>query len=238
MSNRKAPIPYDIFTTGDGSPTMSLGGGEKMHSLAGALSESLYVYAGCLQSLQGLRNPKVLSMGLGLAYNELIALAQFHTEAVDDFQILSFEKVIFLQRALEDWLLDKDSELSGLYEKILQSVARHYSITNGALKEIAITAFREQKWKMAGELSLVNPENLKYHAILYDAFSGESDPALWQQDFLENVIKIYADATYCCFTTYAATGNLTRALKAQGFQVDKKKGFANKRESTFATRFF
>ena len=52
----------------------------------------------------------------------------------------------------------------------------------------------------------------------------------------QNLWTTTVTKTDCYFSTYAATGNLKRALKEKGFLLEKKAGFGFKRESTFATR--
>ena len=71
---------FTIVTTADGSPSLSIedssGYVEKMHHAAGAMSESIYIYGEAVQKVLDRRWPlRVLSVGLGLGYNELITAA-------------------------------------------------------------------------------------------------------------------------------------------------------------------
>ncbi|MBK7845346.1 MAG: hypothetical protein IPJ71_17000 [Bdellovibrionales bacterium] len=69
--------PFQIEITQDGSPTLRLrdssGLGESMHNLKGAFSETLYIYLPTLQRAFEWQEPetRLLSVGLGLGYNEL-----------------------------------------------------------------------------------------------------------------------------------------------------------------------
>ena len=237
MSNDFASTDYNIYTTQDGSPTMSLRGGEKMHSLHGALSESLYIYQPTvLKAIEQVQEPRVLSMGLGLAYNELISLALFSTHKIKEFSIASYEKEEFLNQSLMKWLEEQPHALTATYDLILSKVAEYFKMQPKDLKSSAQLAWLEGAWTLNGELPHHMSPKHKFHSLLYDAFSGQSDKDLWEEGRLNMFLQNYADPDLCFLSTYAATGNLTRALKSQGFTVQKKKGFGVKRESTWASR--
>lgn len=236
MSNRKAPLNFDILTTADGSPTLSLNGGEKMHSMDGALAESFYIYAPCIYKAATTPNPSILSMGLGLGYNELIALAYFHKNDIDKFKILSFEKEDFLTSSFKLFLQEKSSPLQQVYSQILKEISAHFDISPKLLRQNAHQSEAGGKFILHQSLTLKNPTPYLFNGILYDAFSSETDKELWNQEYLEQFIQNYCQKENCFFSTYAATGNLKRALKTQGFKLTKKEGFGKKRESTFATR--
>ncbi len=258
MSNLKPQEDFDIFTTADGSPTISLLGGEKMHSLDGALSESLFIYGQCIENILDLPRSSVLSMGLGLGYNELMALGYFQKKNVTDFHLVSFEKVSFLRQSFLSWinglekLLASDSNLlqdhlegfknsppkNSLFEcynQILFSLADHFSINPNQYFQFLLESLKSEKFMLLNELTEKNINHFKFNAIFYDAFSGNTDSPLWTQDHLENFIEQYCSEV-CTFSTYAATGNLRRALTKNGFKVELQKGFGKKRQSTFAVR--
>jgi hypothetical protein len=71
-------MQYSFVTTEDGSPTLRFGSGENlseaMHSLKGAFSETAYIYGSAIDRMleEGFQ-PRVLSLGLGLGYVELLA---------------------------------------------------------------------------------------------------------------------------------------------------------------------
>ncbi len=237
MSNHFASTEYNIYTTQDGSPTMSLRGGEKMHSLHGALSESLYIYKPTISAaLKHCQEPHILSMGLGLAYNELIALALLASADKKHFSLASYEKEDFLNQSLVLWLQEQTHALTATYDIILSQIAEHFQMSPPILKSFAQEKWLTGLWTLNGELPHHSAPPNKFHALLYDAFSGQSDKDLWEEGKLNMFLKNYADPDLCFLSTYAATGNLTRALKSQGFFVEKKKGFGVKRESTWASR--
>ena len=76
-----------------------------MHNLRGAFSESLYIYLETLkQSLHFGLPPSILSLGLGLAYNEMMSIAHFKQCQLEQFKIVSYEKDPALTEALLQWL--------------------------------------------------------------------------------------------------------------------------------------
>lgn len=89
--------------TKDGSPTafFDLEGSdgyqnEKMHHSAGAFQETIYVYGPALQwAFANIEKPRILSLGTGIAYNEIISAA-FSILFEQDFQIVSYEKIMIL----------------------------------------------------------------------------------------------------------------------------------------------
>jgi len=208
-----------------------------MHSLHGALSESLYIYEPTISAaLKHSQEPHILSMGLGLAYNELIALALLATADKKHFSLASYEKEDFLNQSLVLWLQEKTHALTATYDLILSQISEHFKLSSQDLKSYAQESWLNGLWILNGELPHHSSPQKKFHALLYDAFSGKSDKDLWEEGRLNMFFHNYADPDSCFLSTYAATGNLTRALKTQGFHVEKKKGFGVKRESTWASR--
>ena len=236
MSNPKSLIGFEKHITGDGSPTLSIEGGEKIHSLEGALSESLYVYKPCVEAALQTATPHILSMGLGLGYNEWIASALFLKNDVKKFRICSFEGHPQLREQFVLWLKGQTCPLSSIYDDVTGWVAQYFDIASYELKKILINAYLDEQFILWESLPDQNPWDWKFNAVLYDAFSGETDRHLWTEDHLQNFLQEYCQTKPCFFSTYAATGNLKRSLIAKNFQIEKKGGFGKKRESTFALR--
>ena len=237
MSNIKADFSIDIIKTADGSPTLSLSGGEKMHSLDGAFSETQYIYGSTIKEVLSLPEQHILSLGLGLGYNEILSVALLLKSHKKNYRITSFEIVDELRSSFYNWAISYSStELDSCYSSILDLIASEYDLNPILLKEHLKTDLLEQKIQLLGPLPSKNPNDFYYNAILYDAFSNHTDPELWSVEHFKDFFETYADPTVCFFSTYAATGNLKRALVENGFTVNKRKGFGQKRESTFAFR--
>lgn len=101
---------FQFITTEDGSPSLRIvtGAGltESMHSLRGALSETEYIYGQAVSKTLELESSlRVLSMGLGLGYNELLTAALWiQSENSGEFYLESFESVDELKAYFLAWL--------------------------------------------------------------------------------------------------------------------------------------
>ena len=228
-------MQWEKVETADGSPTLSIDGGEKMHSMEGALSESLFIYKSCIDRSALQESPKILSLGLGLGYNELIAVA---TSIIwkKPIKVCSFEKLDFLRDNFTGWLNKKSVELGSIYDQVLHGISQEFAQNKSLLFETTVQMYESQHLEIRGAFEEKNPWPWKFHGICYDAYSSETDPELWKEEFLEKSLESYADDSFCCLSTYAATGNLKRALKNLKFDVEIRKGFGMKRNSTFAIR--
>lgn len=232
------PPQLEIFRTGDGSPTISYkradGYIEKMHHSGGALTESLYIYHHGLElALREGCPPHVVSLGLGLGYNELIALAEFHRRKQPNFKIWSFEADEYLRKQFINWLSGEDGPLNSTYDEILDSIEAHFKISG--LKTSAAEQFEQKSLQLRGpypkEISGVHDAGV----FFFDAFSNKMSPELWQElDMLSSLRDVLSPQAVLC--TYAATGALNRVLKQLGFRLLDRPGFQGKRESTLAIR--
>ncbi len=204
-----------------------------MHSLEGALSETLYIYAPCIERSLTAQKPALLSMGLGLGYNEILTSA-LALKKQKKIILYSYEIVPELRHSFTHWLTDKSSELSECYDRILTMVAKPFELAPQKIKSNLRELLETEGFRVFPEVEDKNPYGLKFNGILYDAFSSKSSPTLWDESFLDQFIKEYCDLNFCTLSTYAATGTLKRALINNDFVFKKKKGFGMKRESTFA----
>ncbi len=66
-----------------------------------------------------------------------------------------------------------------------------------------------------------------------DGFSPAKNPDLWSEAMMAAVARHTAPAG--TFATYTAAGHVRRALKAAGFAVERRPGFARKRHMTVGT---
>lgn len=234
------PEDMEIVITGDGSPSLAFkrfdGYVEKMHHAAGALSESLFIYHEALQIV--VRNslvPRVLSVGLGLGYNEMITLAEIGARPGKlDYKIYSFEALPFLKDSLCQWSTGETGPLNFVYDQILSQICERIEAKDFSTEAVA-GALRSHALELRGafpvDASSVSGCNLVY----YDAYSNKMDAGLWMEDMLVEKLGSCL-APDCVFATYAATGALNRALKRLGFHLEKKAGFQGKRQSTLALR--
>jgi hypothetical protein len=221
---------FSVIWTDDGSPSLR-GDTEPMHHLGGAYSETQYIYGEALRHLvtwPDLTEWKVLVVGLGLGYIELMALAEALRNG-KKAQILSYEIKQELVETFLGWLRGEREE--PVYEKMYEFFRRDYPELD--LKGQLLAAHQSGQWRIEGALSAEHFPADSYQAILFDAFSGKSTPDLWTEDFLKQFLARVAKAP-AVFATYACTGVLRRTLQGAGFAVEKRTGFLGKRNSTMA----
>lgn len=230
------PANSEIFMTADGSPTLSYrrldGYAEKMHHSAGALSESLFIY---LEALKLASVPHVLSVGLGLAYNEMLTAAHMIQKQIVDYKIWSFESLPELRDGFRNWLMGDDlGELATTLTEVERQTSLHFQLTPGDIRAELCAALAEGRL----ELRQAFPEDsagVQAHVVFYDAYSRKMNAELWEEPQLVKTFTEVLSET-CVLATYAATGSLNRALKQLGFRLINKTGFQGKRESTLAIR--
>lgn len=226
---------FEKIYTADQSPSLvDLGSAnvESMHHRGGAAAESEYIYGYCLE--QGLlrRLNLVLSVGLGLGYNELITFKKFKSsQKLQDLRLTSYELKPVLVDSFLKYLQD-GTDRESTYAEVFKAVG----VDRWDAREYLLRAFEQKQWQIKSDFSKVLDEpQPQYQIILYDAFSSKTDPGLWGEDFLTILFQDKVDST-AVLSTYACTGALKRSLKNTGFTVQLRPGFQSKRECTFAER--
>ncbi|MBY0384073.1 hypothetical protein K2X05_02850, partial [bacterium] len=222
--------------TGDQSPSLSLPPTwEAMHSLEGAFSETQYIYQPPIQlAFENVLQPNFLSLGLGLGYNEILIVCESLIHKKTPLLVRSFELVPELRECFRAWICGEDSVLNSVYEQILQLYAQKYSLPAEMIHQQLFELLEKNILQIEGPVS-THTELSPMNCILFDAFCAKTSPDMWTPEFLHSFFKKASD-TICFMSTYACTGELRRALTGAGFEVEKRKGFAFKRESTFAKR--
>lgn len=226
---------YKVVATGDASPTLSLAPTwEHMHALEGAFTETQYIYQPTIENaFKSVKNPVFLSLGLGLAYNEiLIAFESLKHGQVPEL-IASYESIVPLRENFENWLKNKEADLAPVYDEITSLYSAKYAISAESVKEFLSEMLKNGKLKLLGAVEAEVPP--ASHAILFDAFSSKTSPELWDEKFLNGFFAQSAAAP-CFVSTYACNGKLKRALRANLFTLDIQPGFGRKRHSVFAKR--
>jgi tRNA U34 5-methylaminomethyl-2-thiouridine-forming methyltransferase MnmC len=234
------PSDLNIFITADGSPTLCFsradGYVEKMHHSAGALSESIYIYHSVVADAVARGWPaRVLSFGLGLGYNELLAIAEFAKRGVQDWKVYSFEAHPFLREEFCRWATDGAGGLAEILEQVLRQVSDRLEMDREHLRTLIRSGLRDERLELRGAFPEAAPGAAGCSVVFYDAFSNKMESSPWSETTLQSELGPRL-AQKCLFTTYAATGSLNRGLKALGFRLMNRAGFEGKRESTLAIR--
>jgi hypothetical protein len=210
--------------------------GQSMHHTGGAWSETVYLYQPVLAQMKKwqLKNPALLSVGLGLGYVELLVARELLPQ---DYSLLSYETVPELRDYFLTWLKGEPlpQEVEFTYNEVGQRVADQDLELLGNIKGSLLKAWERGQWKIEKALEDYTPTAQKYDGFMYDAFSQAVSPQLWEEEFIFRFLKDMAQ-TRACLSTYSCNGPLKRALKRNQFDMEIRAGFLGKRNCTWAVR--
>ncbi|MCB0408372.1 MAG: hypothetical protein KDD34_09220 [Bdellovibrionales bacterium] len=230
-----------LVPTADKSPSLEITYSgevsELMHHSHGAFPESVYIYGETLAlAIQHNIQPHILSIGLGLAYNEILSFCISEKMNID-ISMTTFESEPFLRDSFFQWTQghSENSPLYSSYDTILKMATDYYQVSISSVREQLKSAFGSKQLVMKNEFQFEAIKNEKFSVIFYDPFSNKASPDFWTESFLSSFLSHHADLS-CIFSTYAATGILKRTLKANKFEVELRNGFGGKRHSTRAIR--
>ncbi len=219
--------------TEDGSPSVLFtdehGQTELMHNQRGALSETIYVYGELLELLLSFYpQPKIINVGLGLGYSEVLCAALSLKYNKDFGVIHSYEK----EQALTQYFLDSIA-LENLI--VVESVAKTLEIDPKLIYQKLKLWIKTSQLVIFGALDDHPQTQTLFNGILYDPFSEKMESQFWSEQWLNHFIKEFADPT-CILASYAAKGVLNRCLKQNQFFLSKRPGFGGKKQCTLAFR--
>ena len=213
--------------TADGSHTLFHPGlNENYHSTYGAIRESLHVFieAGFrhIASLHDRLN--ILEIGFGTGLNAL--LTQIGAETSGKAVVYTAIEACPLEREIWEQLnyprMLCSIDYTGIFEKI------HLA---GWGKTDDISTFFSLN-KIHQKLEDYTPGETRFDLVYFDAFSPAVQPELWTHSIFLKLFKSMKPGAV--LTTYSVKGDVTRAMKASGFRVEKIPGPPGKRQITRA----
>jgi tRNA U34 5-methylaminomethyl-2-thiouridine-forming methyltransferase MnmC len=211
-----------LTKTADGSNTLyNETIGEHYHSAHGALQESKHVFidAGLKFALQQpLETINVLEVGFGTGLNFLLSFAHCETNQ----QQLNYTGIEAFPLPIT--LLSQTGYDDYLPAPIWQSFLQHYEST---LTESRNLSSRCELHIAHTTLAEFNDENT-FDVVYYDAFSVQHQPEMWSNECIAHACSFLKIGGI--FVSYAITGNLKRAVKSCGFEIEKLPGAPGKRE--------
>lgn len=242
-----------LAQTLDGSWTVSLptadgARAERMHHPAGALTETIHIYGTAIGAVLNLLPGKirVLSVGLGLGYVEMVTEVMFHLKGRSaDLELVSLENDVFFQKQFVDWCRRADKEMGSSNEAqypfhtftdidFRTQLALNAEPVSGRVRNSLKELQSAGRFEVLGDIRQMGGAG-KFNLILFDLFSSKTNQELWAEPFLTQFLGERANEK-CVFASYAATGNLKRALRHNGFTIAPVSGFAGKRETTLGHR--
>ena len=217
-----------IFTTADGSHSISLGDSDlTYHSRHGAVQESRHVFieAGLFFRASTLNSLKILEIGFGTGLNAFMTLLEatrrnwtihydtyeLYPLSPEQVRLLNYPEILEATSCQEAWEQLHDCP----WEQLMTwSPHFHFQKHRQAFQEIDA---RDQ-----------------YDLIYFDPFAPEADPPSWGKPFLEQMYRALRQEGV--LTTYCAKGVVKRTLKSIGFTVETLPGPPGKREMTRAIK--
>jgi tRNA 5-methylaminomethyl-2-thiouridine biosynthesis bifunctional protein len=198
-------------------------------SAAGGLAETRHVFLsgnGLPQRWRGCRRFVIVETGFGAGLNFLATWAAWRQSAPTDARLhyLSVEKHPFcaqdLAHVASAWpeVASLASELRQQYPPVVPGFYRlHFDAGHVTLTLL-----------FGDALEMLHQVEARADAFYLDGFAPAKNPEMWTQDVFDELARLArSDAT---FGTYTVAGAVRAGLTSAGFGVERREGFALKRE--------
>lgn len=221
-------VPATLVFDADGTPYSSLYG-DVFHSRAGGLAQAAHVFlAGnrLPRRWQGQERFVILETGFGQGLNFLATWAAWKADAArcSRLHFLSVEKHPFsrddlatLHRAYPQ-LADLAAQLQASWP---EPTAGFHRLEFEAGRVVLTLAFGDA-------IACVPQFVAEPDAIYLDGFSPAKNPDLWSPRLLSEIALLGRPGT--TLATWAVAGHVRESLTRAGFRLEKRAGFADKRE--------
>jgi tRNA 5-methylaminomethyl-2-thiouridine biosynthesis bifunctional protein len=196
------------------------------------LEETRFVFLGfnrLPEKFSKAQNFHIAELGFGTGLNFLATYELWQKSAPQDAILLysSFEKFPLspkeIRTALKPW-----PELEPYVESLLQE----YEELPDGVHRLELEKGRVFLDLWIGDARELLPEfSGPVDAWYFDGFAPQKNPELWGQEIFREVAR--ASKLSTSFSTYASTGFVRRHLVANGFHVEKTRGYGRKREMCF-----
>ena len=218
----------DIVETQDGSLTIrDPASGECYHSTEGALLESRELYinrSGIKERLQESSEICVLDIGLGLAYNALCTISEWHVHGACDLTIVSLEKELELVSQMARGVASWQTKWPLHWLNWSLSLKPVTTQPETGLTPFYITKLihpQTQKvceWKiLICDAAHMNALPMAFDFFWQDPFSPEKNPELWTSKWFGLLFR-YSNPQ-AVLMSYSVARKTKDALLQGGFQV-------------------
>jgi tRNA U34 5-methylaminomethyl-2-thiouridine-forming methyltransferase MnmC len=212
-----------LIQTADGSNTLyNESIGENYHSKHGALQESKHVFidAGLKHAIASFPNKEisVLEVGFGTGLNFLMSIAYCAEHQIG----LKYTGLEAFPLRIEE--LQSTGYAAYVPINIWNSLIDNY----GKALLQAVNLLPDQQLKIVQTYLHRFQTEQRFDLIYFDAFSVQHQPEMWTDEIIAHTCQFLKPGGI--FVTYAITGKLKRALKSEGFTIEKLPGAPGKRE--------
>lgn len=210
-----------ITPTADGSNTLyNETIGEHYHSKHGALQESKHVFieAGLKFASANKSEISVFEVGFGTGLNFILSL-EYCTEHNIKLKYTSLEAY-----PLTVDVLNQTGYNAYVPDQIWDSFTSNYQASLNGVKTLSPLCELEIPHTTLADFNT----DKKFDVIYYDAFSVQHQPEMWSDEIIAHACNFLKPGG--TFVTYAITGKLKRAVKANNFTIEKLPGAPGKRE--------
>lgn len=220
-------MAISLYTTSDQSHTLYNDElDETYHSRNGALEEAMHVYLsnGFIARAAGLKDIALLEIGFGTGLNALLTLVETQKHQLT-CQYVSLETYPLAPH------ITNTLNYSGFVPAIFTGA---YGRLHEAAWDKAVTI---NEWftlhKINKSIHYYEPQQ-QFDVVYYDAFGPDKQPDMWTPEIFS---KLYHSMnSNGIFVTYSAKGDVRRALKQVGFEVELLPGGAGKRNMLRAVK--
>lgn len=216
-----------ITQTADGSNTLyNEEIGEHYHSKHGALQESKHVFidAGLKFASAEKSEISVLEVGFGTGLNFILSLEYCLKNNIE----LDYTSIEAFPLSIE--VIEQTGYSAYVSKEIWNNFILNYD--NALKSKQTLTSLCDLEIPYT-TLAAFNTDK-KFDVIYYDAFSVQHQPEMWSDEIIAHACSFLKPGG--TFVTYAITGKLKRAVKANGCTIEKLPGAPGKREMLRATK--
>lgn len=222
-----------VVTTADGSQTLQSDAfGQAYGSQHGAVAESKHVFlsgAGVQDRLNSGVETCVLEVGLGSGLNFLLT-ADAALQAGARLTYRALELRLPPAQVLHDLAYDRWIATTGLWDAWLdfarevEAIQPAGGVTSASLAGVTLEVAWGDAWPDGGPSSVAADLLARgtVDAVYHDAFSPQTNPALWEDAFLQALALALRPGGR--LVTYSVAGRVRRALAASGLVAVKAPG--------------
>ena len=220
--------PARLTFNTDGLPVSEVYG-DVYHSAAGAHAQARHVFLagnGLPERWHGRERFVVLETGFGLGLNFLATWLAWQEDErrCRTLHFISLEKhplqVADLARAQAAW-----PQLAALADELRRQWPRHFVGTH----ELAFAGGQVRLTLAFGDARETLPTLAAPVDVFFlDGFSPARNPELWSPELFRSLAPLAVDGA--TLATWSVAGSVRRALAAAGFTLERRPGFANKRQ--------